>query len=144
MADGYMRFLRTDADAYARDALKMTGGLVAVLVLLKLSEPYVASIASHDEMSFSFLDQSARYYATSMQDRQPLFALQHVTYALAYLNAARHMSNDSALEHRSGMDIQAFQVAVDTQRRATMRDAGKLCPKARLRGNFVHSTGWLG
>jgi len=133
-----------NVDEYVGDALKITSGMIIILILVRLTEPYISRMSSTEDISQSFMDQSMRWYATSMQDKQPGFALQHITYALAYLNAARHISTDTAIERRCGTDVQAFYTAVDTQHRATMRDLGKQCPKMKMRGSFVHNSGWLG
>ena len=133
-----------DVDDYVKDALKITGGIILILTVLRLTEPYLSHLSSTEDASQSFMDQSMRWYATSVQDKQSGFALQHITYAVAYLNAARQISTDTVIERRSGVDVQAFHAAVDAQQRVTMRDLGKQCPKIRMRGDFVHSSGWLG
>jgi len=45
--------------------------------------------------------QALKWHEASIQDQHPLFSVQHSNYAIAYLNAARHLCRDSILEQKT-------------------------------------------
>ena len=49
--------------------------------------------------------EAARFATTADQDTSPFMAVLHMTYANAYLNAARQVGSDAALERASGCTL---------------------------------------
>lgn len=129
-------------DANVNTVIRITGAVVAFLLLSKLMEPIIGQSTSVD-MARELLGQSTRFYAASVQDGEAVFALQHISHARAYLNAARQLVSDAALERSSGIDIHVFQAAIEKQHKAVLAKLAKTCPKLNVTSSFASANGWL-
>lgn len=83
--------------------LKVTAGFFVLILVLKVCDQRDNSDGM--KLARSLLDQSSKWYSISLQDKQAFFSFQHANYAIAYLNAARHIASDVMLERMSGTDI---------------------------------------
>ena len=128
--------------AYVVDVLKTTAGLLAVLVGVKLLEPVYTDDASANDLAKSFLYQAAKWHDVSSQSKNAVYSFQHANYAIAYLNAARHVADDKSLERLSGTDIHHLYKELDGQQKAAFKEMAKACPKSKLRLNALASS-WL-
>jgi len=60
--------------------------------------------------------QAVQFYAAAAQDGSDLYALMHLNYALAYLEAARSIGTDEQLMSITGLDVHAlYQKLVNAQ-----------------------------
>ena len=95
---------RQDIKTYTIDCLQVIAGCFIFVILLKFCEQRTSS--NQDEhIAHAFVDQANKWYNVSLQDKQSVYIVQHANYAIAYLNAARHMASDTTLERMTGLDI---------------------------------------
>lgn len=97
---------REDTKLYLMDTVYVT--LVIILIIFALSTLENITGQTTNSTGTSILLQSAKWYKICHQDKDPLYALQHCDYAIAYFNAARHISNDVILEKGSGINMHKF------------------------------------
>ena len=131
-----------DSTEYAKNALKVTSCFVVLLLILKALQPLLRTTKT-SEISSNLVDQAVRWHMASQQDKHAVFSMQHANYAMAYLNSARHLSTDQILEQISGINIHELYNAIDMQQRHMMREIGRQCPKLKLKGSNINSSGWL-
>ena len=95
-----------DVKQYLVDVVQVTVAFLILLFVLCSLE----NISTHytHQSGKSLLSQSSKWYKISMQDKDLIYALQHCDYAVAYLNAARHISSDTILEKGSGIDLHKY------------------------------------
>lgn len=132
---------RQDPKIYVVDCIQVISGFFIILVLIKFLEQ---RSRGHDEnIASSFVDQANKWYSMSLQDKQSMYSLQHVDYAIAYLNAARHIASDTSLERSTGLDIHKFYRKVNEHQRNIVKDlSSKLNMKSKHK--HVHAqAAWL-
>ena len=69
--------------------------------------------------------------------------MQHSNYAIAYLNAARHISHDTVLEQKNSVDMHEVSKVIFRQQREALQKMLKIYPKIREKVKKPHSTGWI-
>lgn len=129
---------RTDMNVYLVDTVKCT--VAFMVVLLVISSVEQASKQLGGIAPKSFLSQSGKWYRISTQDKDPVYALQHCDYAIAYLNAARHGASDHVLEKGSGIDLHKYHNKLASHQMAIMKQLPKM--KGRSRSNTSQAS-WL-
>lgn len=73
--------------------------------------------------------QAVQFYAAAAQDGSDLYALMHLNYALAYLEAARNIGTDEQLMSITGLDVHSlYQKLINAQQ--TVLNALASPPKA--------------
>ena len=107
-----------DSDTYLKDTVKVTAASVIFFIIMKVLE---LNRRSDSIISKSLVDQAHRWYTISTQDKSPLYAYQHINFATAYLNAARHSANDTTLEQVSGIDVHGLYKRIDDFQRQTLK-----------------------
>jgi len=121
--------------------------VVAMVVLALLSRlatsqqrPLGAGVAEH---SARLLRGAAKWGVQAEQDSNPVFALMHVSYAQAYVQALRDLLTDQQIQSVHGVDPRELQRGVEaTQTKVTQalnREAPFLLPP----GQLLPYTGWL-
>lgn len=95
-----------DTKAYLLDASIIT--ITFILIIFVLSTLENLGILNASTIANSLLSQSGKWYKISLQNKDPIYALQHCDYALAYLNAARHSASDISLEKGTGIDLHKY------------------------------------
>jgi len=83
------------------------------------------------------LEEANSWYLTSTQDLNVQTKHEHVSFALAYLNAARRILNDSGLERLSGIDVHELQKSIDVTKRTSSKEMLRQCP--RLKHHDLHT-----
>jgi hypothetical protein len=93
--------------------------------------------ASMSERSFGkqLVDQAKQWYSLALQDRKPMNAYEHSLYAIAYLNAARHVTHDSILEQYTGVNIHALLKSATQTQQEALKDLNKQCPKIKVKAS---------
>ncbi len=132
---------RQDPKAYTVDCVQVITGFFILAVILKFVEQ---KSRGHDEdIASSFIDQANKWYNMSLQDKQSVYGMQHVDYAIAYLNAARHIASDTSLERSTGLDIhKVYRKISDHQRNIVRELSSKLNIKSKHK--HVHAqAAWL-
>ena len=91
---------------YFQDVVLVT--VICFIVLMIVSAIESLHKCSSHSTAKSLLSQSGKWYRMSAQDKDPIYALQHCDYAIAYFNAARHSASDAILEKGSGIDLHKY------------------------------------
>lgn len=128
---------RTDMKAYLLDVVLVTVVCFIVLVILSTIESF-HKYSSHP-IAKSLLSQSGRWYRISLQDKDPIYALQHCDYAIAYFNAARHSASDEILEKGSGTDLHKYHNKLITHQGQIL----KSLPKSKGRKVQTSHASWI-
>lgn len=97
---------REDTKSYLIDTVYVTVAFIIIIFVLCTLENVTGQTTN--ATGKSILSQSGKWYRICIQDKNPIYALQHVDYAIAYLNAARHISSDVILEKGSGIDLHKY------------------------------------
>ena len=122
-----------DSFEYQRDAVRVTIGLVLVVIVVKAMDPYVGNTSEKEHsIAKNLLEQANQWYLVSIQDTNSSSKYQHISYAAAYLHAARYVVNDAVLERLTGIDVHQLQTAIDTQQRSTNVELIRQCPRLKV------------
>ena len=137
-----------DSLEYQRDAVRVTIGLVIVVMVIKAMDPYVGNTSEKEHtIAKNLLEQANQWYLVSIQDTNSSSQYQHISYAAAYLHAARYVVNDAVLERLTGIDVHQLQAAIDTQQRTTNVELIRQCPRLKVNPKSANKpakrTAWL-
>ena len=77
------------------------------------------------------IDQATKWMNMASQDKDPLTRWQHLSYARAYLNVARHLASDAVIESASHIHVRAMSKRIDTELQNAIRTIHKSCHKLR-------------
>lgn len=89
------------------------------------------------------IKDSARWAAVSQQDQNPMLALVHATYAMAYINLARETFSDKELIQLSGTDTEELHAFIVRCQETAAKSVGTACPNLQISGLFGLYSGWL-
>ena len=127
-ADWFQR----DPIEYKRDAVRVTIALTVVVLCVKACEPFfTTNTQKENSIARRLLEQAMEWYRTSLQDQGAQNKYQHVSYAAAYLHAARYTMNDRELERITGSDVHALSMAIDALQTQAHKELIKRCPKLK-------------
>lgn len=119
--------------------------VLAALLLLSIVSRLLDTIGTGDAKGHGhakeFVKQSLHWSALCRQDTNPIFALQHINYAVAYLNAAKTLVSDASLEQTCGRDVHTLQSELRKMQQRAIGSLSKTCPKSLPKGTTV--TTWL-
>ena len=79
----------------------------------------------------NLLEQANTWFNQSMQDENAQSKYQHISFAAAYLHAARHVLNDAKLQRLTGLDVHELQKTIDSQQKKVNHDILRQCPKLK-------------
>ena len=97
--DGWWR----DPDEYRTDAIRVTLAILFLTIVVRYIE---SNITSNDAVVCKVLVQNAeRYNSMATQDLNSVVRLRHSAMAVANLQAARQLFNDSVIENVTGLDV---------------------------------------
>ena len=121
----------------------ITLGVLTVALLSKWSsvQRYPPRVAKGMKQ---LLQEAARWSAVSEQDSNALLRVMHATYAMAYVNAARSLAEDSDLQRVTGVRVEELHAHVQTAQQESIQKIGSVCPEVVPEGAQVLYTGWLG
>lgn len=137
-----------DSLEYQRDAVRVTVGMIIVVIVIKAMDPYVSNTSDKEhKIAQNLLEQANQWYLVSIQDTNSSSKYQHVSYAAAYLHAARYVVNDAVLERLTGIDVHGLHTAVDAQQRSTNGELIRQCPRLKVNPKSIAKsakrTAWL-
>jgi hypothetical protein len=99
MKDGWWR----DIDEYRMDAIRVTLAVFIIAIVVRYIE---SSVTSNDIVVCKLLIQNAeRFFSMASQDSSALIRLRHSAMAVANLQTARQLFNDSVIENATGLDV---------------------------------------
>lgn len=127
---------------YMKDTINVSASVIAVLLLLKVFD--TQTMRPESSIAKSLIEQAQKWYLLSRQDKVPLTSYQHINYAMAYLNGARHVSSDTKLEQVSGIDVHYLYKKIDELQRQVGKTLNQKqnTLKAMKKSNHQKST-WL-
>ena len=120
-------------------AISTIGICVFALIMRTIDGGYSSTISERN-IGKQLVDQAKYWYSISMQDRKPIIAYEHSIYAIAYLNAARHVTHDAILEQHSGMNIHSLLKNAIAHQQQCIKEINKQYPKIKLKNS---QTTWL-
>ena len=128
-------------------------GKAALLILLALALLALLSKWSGDGHRYprsivnkvkSLVQESIRWSATSSQDANRLLSLMHATYAIAYMNVARHLVPDQDIVRMVGVQPQELMHDLQEKQNAAVQLICTECPQLQpASGRFTGHTGWM-
>lgn len=120
-------------------------GILVLALLAKVSSGTSRKLPKQTLSSAEkLLKASSKWAFTAEQDKNPLMALMHISYALAYSNALREILTDLEIQQATGVDIREHVDSMETRQRHIVTKLGDKCPKVRPEGGFAVTSGWLG
>ncbi len=123
---------RRDVSEYKRDATYVTVAVLVIFTLVKACEPYFVNTTDKEHtIGKNLLDQANSWYNISIQDENVQSKYQHVSFAAAYLHAARHVLNDTKLERLTGIDVHSLQNEIDNEQKKSNQEIIRQCPKLK-------------
>lgn len=127
--------------------LMYVGVVLGLLVLVALLSCWGASSSRPSpkfDLKLKGLLQEAQHWAqVSAQDANPLLALTHATYAMAYLRVARSMASDADIERACNLRLDEFAATIADAQQAALRNVTGQCPSMATPGLQSINTGWL-
>lgn len=122
-----------DPREFQKDAVRVTAAVAILSVLLKACEPILSSTTDKEHaIAKSMLEQADQWYNTSLQDQNIQSKNQHISFAAAYIHAARHILSDASLERITGIDVHALQNSIESMQKVSSKDMVKQCPKLKV------------
>ena len=128
-----------DVTEYKHDVATATGIVILVCFVLNFMTPYTADTSSVEKaIARNLVEQANHWYHTCLQDKNAQMRMQHISYANAYVHAARHVMNDADLERATGTDVHGLQSVIEHTQQTSLKDLHKHCP--RLKPSATSST----
>ena len=119
-------------------ALVVTLAVLVFCVLSRMIESSADHTASERQLASQLTQQANKWHEMSMQDKKALASLEHAIFAIAYLNAARHISHDASIEQSTGISVHTLMRSIVARQQQAMREMGKQCPKMKSKSSVVH------
>lgn len=113
--------------------------IITRLINIKPGESYSSDLLKRAKQ---LTQQAFDWHAQSEQDSDPLFAMRHSDYALAYFNAARAILPDSTLQRLTGVDIHETIIALETHQQSHSKNMSKTCPSSNPK-NRSSAISWM-
>lgn len=135
----------TDDWQYGRIALSI---LLAVLLLALVSKWTFDTGRTYPRYVLrqiqTLIRDAIHWNTTSLQDTNLLLALVHSTYAIAYLNTARHLVSDTDIERVMGIQARELMYELQQHHDKLMAQLGTTYPELKpTTGTFGVHTGWV-
>tara|TARA_B100000787_G_C16047390_1_gene229668 strand:+ start:252 stop:677 length:426 start_codon:yes stop_codon:yes gene_type:complete len=132
-------------DVYSRWSIVtvVTATIISILTRLLNANINATYSTSHLKRARSLVTQAIYWYDTSEQDTNPLFAMKHSDYAIAYLNAARSMLPDNILEKTCNVDIHELTNTLETHQREQTKAVTGICPNSNPGGSKTRQVNWM-
>lgn len=130
---------------WGRMALIVLGGVLALALLSRWTFDTGRTYPRYVLRRIRSLVRDAMHWnTTAMQDTNPLLALTHATYALAYLNTARHMVSDTDIERVMSIQPRELMFELQQHHDALLQRIVQACPALKpATGTFGAHTGWV-
>lgn len=98
---------------------------------------------SHLKRARSLVTQAIHWHQVAEQDTNPLFAMKHSDYAIAYLNAARSMLPDNILEKNCNTDIHELSNTLEMHQREQTKLVTGICPNSNPEASKSRHVNWI-
>lgn len=114
---------------YLQNSLIVGLGLLVLTMLSKLLNDSPQSM--NTQAGVELINNSLKWRKIASQDSQPFMKVQHNMFAIAYINAARHIARDIELEKLTGIDLRKLLKSIDEQLQLSIDSLNTRCPKLR-------------
>jgi len=111
-------------------AAAVVGGVAALSLLSNMAGRGSSSSHSSEVVRRckDLVAQANENYKMGEQCESPLFALRFATFAVSYMNAARILASDDAIQKHTGIDVHETVRAYESMQRKMVAKVGKACP----------------
>lgn len=106
-------------------------------------ETAVVATSSDALSTRALIKEAAQWSTIAQQDSNPLLALMHATYGMAYLNVARRLHTDRDIEAASNLRVEEFSATLQSNQQTAVQKLLTLCPMSTPAGIASLQTGWL-
>jgi hypothetical protein len=127
---------------YSELSLKVLLGFIVLVILVKVVENTTLTPGT-DSLCSDLLYQAVQWKDMCTQDKSAVFRLQHANYAMAYMNAARHIAKDDVLEQQNAVDVHKLLRKIKRQQESALKDVSLTCPGIKDKQTKPHTTGWV-
>ena len=110
-----------DAYEYRQDAIRVTIAVFVFACVLKCIAPSNHAQPGTDNVIKTLITNGNQYYNMARQDQMPAYRLQHAAMAVANLETARQLFDDSTIERISGTDVHALLKSVEQSLNAAQK-----------------------
>jgi hypothetical protein len=83
--------------------------------------------------------QAVQYSGQAQQDQNPMFALLHANYAIAYLTVARSLASDETIASLTGYSPQKLYPLLMQAQQDTMQSLAKFCTSQSQTSTAQHT-----
>jgi hypothetical protein len=120
-------------------------GIMLVLVVLNstMGANRGSGWRNQSRAAKTLIREAAQYTTVADQDTSALLALMHTTYATAYLNAARQLGNDGALEKVSGVHVGELMAMIQDKQQNSVANVIARCPEMHVDSGAIRAAGWI-
>jgi hypothetical protein len=126
---------------------KIAVSVVGIIILLCIFSIWTDAQKKFPKQVVTQLEKSKRQalqlYQMSVQDSNPLIALIHVNYALAYLHTVRAYGTPEEINKLLSVNVQEMiEVLEDVQQKAILTISQK-CPSVKTDSGLIITSGWI-
>lgn len=123
------------------------GAVVLVLVLSLFSKWTDSEVKRYSPKCINQIKRlvrhSAQYATIANQDKDPLIALMHTNFALAYANSAKNLIPSKEIERIANVNLDELISVLEEEQLIAMQRLNQFCPQLQPDGVFAANTGWL-
>jgi hypothetical protein len=87
--------------------------------------------------------QATQLYQMSIQDSNPMIALIHVNYALAYLHTIRSYGSPEQVNKLLAMNVQEMIDVIEDIQQKAIQTISQKCPALKTDSAFTITSGWV-
>lgn len=125
--------------------IRVTIGIAALVIVVTLCVVFAQNehYTQIKNPIKQLMQQAIRWKETAAQDGNPVTAFTHTNFAIAYLNAARLVSNDKDIEKETSVHVQEMLAKLDEQQARIIQQLHGQC-SAEVFGTSpdLRYTGW--
>lgn len=138
--------LKPPPDSTGKVALAVVLGTTVLAVLSKLGASdgtrYTRDTVRHVR---NYIQSSTQSAAIARQSTNPVIALMHINYAVAYANAARDLvMSKEDIARMTGVKIDELLHMLKREQMQYQRAIHSQCPTLQPDGAYAVATGWIG
>lgn len=118
-------------------------GFIAVVVMWTVSSNKTTRTALDSRAIKDLVKSASQWNSRAAQDTNVLIGLMNANYAMAYLNVARSIGSDAAIEEHAGVAVDELIKDLETTQTYAIQRLTSTCPSATPQGLAAVHTGWL-
>lgn len=118
-------------------------GIVGLSLLSKWADNYQKYPRKTVKLLENLTKQSTQWYIMATQDANPMIALMHVNYALAYLFVARSYASPEEIRRLLSININEMIETLEDVQQKAIQTLSQKCPSIRPESQFTVTAGWI-